>query len=111
MTMMNLNLNPEVHRVNKILMYLCLIAGTGMVLLGVGYALSGGKIFGIGVGGFAVWALGVLHGVAASGARHGKRYGLTITRLMAVLLLVVFPLGTLLELYMLVKSGTGWNDA
>ena len=111
MTLMTSNLNPDVYRVNKVLMYLCLIAGTGMILMGVGYVLSGGKLFGIGVVGLAVWALGLLHGVAASGARRGKRYGLNITRLMGVLLLVVFPISTLLGLYMLIKSGSAWTDA
>ena len=50
-----------------------------------------------------------LHGYAAKGARVGNASARNISRVIAILLLVAFPIGTAVGVYMLFQVGKKWQ--
>jgi hypothetical protein len=52
-----------------------------------------------------------LHRCAARGARLGTAWGRTTSRVIAVLLLFGFPIGTLIAVYIFSRTGEKWQGA
>jgi hypothetical protein len=52
-----------------------------------------------------------LHWCAARGARHGERWGRTTSRVIAVLMIFGFPIGTLIAIYIFSQTGQKWQAA
>jgi hypothetical protein len=49
--------------------------------------------------------IAILHGFAAKGTRTGRSYGRIVSRVVAVLWFVGFPIGTVLAIYVFRKTG------
>ncbi len=53
--------------------------------------------------------LGVFHYYAARGARSGKAWGLTMSRIIAWIMVFGFPIGTIIGVYILKQIGEKWQ--
>ena len=51
-----------------------------------------------------------IHYFAATGVKTGKKRGRVLSRLMAWLMILVFPVGTAISIYMFRKTGTQWQQ-
>jgi len=62
----------------------------------------------IGVG-LLLSPMGILHWFAAKGARLGKSYGRTASRVIAVFLFLGFPIGTIVAIFIFSRVGKQWH--
>jgi len=61
--------------------------------------------------GLAVLPLAVIHYYAAKGAQAGKAWGRTLSRVIAAIMLLGFPVGTIIALYIFSQTGKKWIGA
>lgn len=103
-------MNPELARIHKVLLIPYMVV---WVLLGLLFALhfkAGNLLSAFGV--TAVLALPVsIHYAAMLGAIKGARWGRILSRVIGAFLLLGFPIGTMLGLYILNRTGSAWQNA
>lgn len=81
------------------------------------FALLGVRLFfgphredaGLGFVGIAVLPLAAIHYYAAIGARTGKGWGRDLSRLIAAIMLIGFPIGTMIGVYIFRQTGKKWQ--
>lgn len=65
----------------------------------------------IGFVGLGVLPLALVHYYAAKGAHAGRRWGRTLSRVIAAIMLIGFPVGTMIGIYVFSQTGRKWVDA
>jgi hypothetical protein len=55
--------------------------------------------------------LSALHLMAARGARQGRQWARTMSRVIAAFMLLGFPIGTLIAIYLFLNTSKPWNVA
>jgi hypothetical protein len=63
------------------------------------------------VAGVVLLPIAFLHWCAARGAKRGQRWGRTTSRVIAVLMIFGFPIGTLVAIYIFSQTGQKWEAA
>ena len=105
-------LNTKLERIHRIISYAYLsFAGLGALLV-IG-SLIVGRADEMGFGNVCIVVfgpIGLYHWYAAKGAAAGTRWGRNMSRGIACIFLIGFPIGTLLGIYMLNKTGTIWES-
>jgi hypothetical protein len=104
-------MNSELYRLHRVLFiaYMSFIAL--FALIGVFALVRSGDMSGIDsvLIGLVVVPISVFHYYAAKGVRDGKAWGRTLTKIFAGLLLIGFPIGTLIGIYIFKKTGEQWQ--
>jgi hypothetical protein len=103
-------LNTGLYRVHRL--FFIAFAGFAVIMLMMGLLmlLQGNKDWPVGLVGLGFLPFGLAHWYAAKGAREGKAYGKTISRVFGTLWLMGFPVGTALGVYVLIQTGKRtWN--
>ena len=104
-------LNAKLERVHKLVSYayfFFVAYGLLLVVLGLIRGQTDGYGFGL-VCIFGIGPVGLIHWYAAKGAREGKRWGRNLSRGIGVVLLLGFPVWTILGIYILSQTGDKWQ--
>lgn len=106
-------LNDGLYRAHRALFVLYALL-LSLMLLACGWAVmdgaSGFGLFPLAMGLMIFGPIATAHGFAARGARLGKPWGRTLSRVVGVLLLFGFPVGTLIGIYILIQTGSNrWH--
>lgn len=101
-------LNPELYRIHKVFFLGFSAFAAVMVLVGILSAFRGENAA-IGLIGLLPLPVGIAHWYAAKGAKHGKKYGVVISRIFGAIWLLGFPIGTALGVYTWLKTGDKWQ--
>lgn len=97
-------LNAKLERIHKVIsVAYFFFVGLGLWMIGSGL-VGPGLMFVFGIG-----PVGLFHWYAAKGARAGARWGRNMSRVIGVFLLIGFPLGTALGIYILSQTGDKWQ--
>lgn len=102
-------MNCALYRLHRAFFIGCMIGVLLFVIIGMSSPDMNGKVFAI-IFFFVVAPFGIAHYFAAVGARKGKAWGRDISRIIATLLLIGFPLGTAIGLYIFYKTGDQWQN-
>ena len=106
------SMNPGLSSVHGIF---CALNGLGFLIvfiMGVSSAPAYDVVAGLVALSLVPAAVGVAHFYAMNGAESGKSYGRTISRIIGVFWLIGFPIGTILGIYVLIKTGDKhWRSA
>lgn len=105
-------LNPGLYRLHRVICAVIAVFAAIMSAIGTLMLIQDEPGSGIGLAGLFALPLGALHWFAAEGARGGRASGRVLSRVIGTLWLFGFPAGTLLGLYVWVKtSGKRWRSA
>jgi len=104
-------LNAGLVRVHRIFLIALTAFGALMAAIGVLLLFSDRANAGIGLVGVFFLPLAALHWYAAKGARLGKSYGRTISRIIGFFRLFGFPIGTILRIYVFTKTAKRSRNA
>jgi len=55
-------------------------------------------------------SIAVIHYFAAEGTRDGKYWGKILSRIIATIMLLGFPIGTVIGIYLLMQTGKKWES-
>src|SRR5262250_1761023 len=99
-------LNPGLYRLHRI--FFIAIGAFAVIMLTIGGMMlfTHPEDSGVGLMGLVFLPIGALHWYAANGARDGKMLGKVISRIIGALWLVGFPIGTVLGIYVWVKTSS-----
>lgn len=109
-------LNTGLYRLHWIFFFL--VAATAVMLVLLGLLSPGGRgsddvsgLVGVGIIAAIQSVVAVMHYFAAQGAKAGKPYGKTLTKIIGTLWLFAVPIGTILGIYALSQiSDKNWKD-
>ena len=102
-------LNPGLYRLHRVFFLAFAAFAAIMLLLGLLTIIRGGEDAGIGLVGLGLLPIGIAHWYAAKGAKEGKSYGVTISRIIGTLWLIGIPIGTALGIYVWLNTGKKWK--
>lgn len=108
-------LNPGLYRLHTIFFFLVTAGAMTFVLFALSSSGGGGSdntggLVGVAIIAAILLAEAVMHYFAAQGAKAGKPYGKTLTRIFGTLWLFAVPIGTILGIYALSKiSDENWK--
>jgi hypothetical protein len=101
-------MNYKLFRVHRTLAVAYMAFIVIFALLGIIAAINHGE-WQVGFIGLGVLPIAVVHWCAAKGARLGKRWGRLTSRVIGIVLLVGFPIGTAIGVYILSQTGKKWQ--
>lgn len=104
-------LNPGLYRLHRVFFLAFAAFAVIMLLIGLLTIILGGEDAAIGLVGLGLLPIGIAHWYAAKGAKEGKSYGVTISRIIGTLWLLGFPIGTALGIYVWLNTGNKWKRA
>lgn len=104
-------LNDGLYRVHRLFFIAFALFILVMLLASVSALIRGTKEADIGFFALAFAPIGLGHWYAAKGAREGKTYGKVLSRIFGTLWLFGFPLGTILGIYVLSRTGSKWKES
>jgi len=104
-------LNSGLYRVHRVFYIAFAAFAIIMLVIGISALFRGGEDAGVGLIGIGLLPIGVAHWYAAKGARDGKAYGKTLSRVIGSLWLIGFPVGTALGIYVWSQTGSKWKDS
>lgn len=106
----NQPLNPGLYKLHRIF-FVAIVVFTGlMIFAGVSAAIRHDDGAGIGFIGVGLLPIATAHWFAAQGAKWGRPYGRLISRVIATLWLLGFPIGTVLGIYTWSQTGEKWKS-
>jgi len=73
--------------------------------------VQGGESLGFSLVGIGLLPIGALHYYAAKGAKEGKAWGRTTSRIIAAVMLFGVPIGTITGIYIFTKTGKNSQSA
>jgi hypothetical protein len=102
--------NTGLVRVHRVIFIAYAGFAVTMALLAIPMVFRGNPDASIGLVGALLLPIAGIHWYAAKGARLGQRSGRRVSIVIACLMLVGFPVGTFIALYIFSQVGNKWQD-
>lgn len=103
-------LNRSLFRIHRLFCIAFVAFAAITILIGLSWSF-GGEGGGFGLVWIGLTPLAVAHWYAAKGAKLGKTYGKVLTRIIATIWLIGFPVGTILGIYSWSQTFSKWRGA